>query len=358
MTSSTASAVLRTVAALALGAALVAGTGTGCSLTAKPQPSPKKRIKKGFKAPFFVVDGTEVGQQFNRFPYDMWCDFRLEATFGIFDESRAEGINANTIFGLELDSRPADGKPFYGFYAQDTQAGIVVFVNKGTLGVGQATLEGQQNYVGTKVVQVIVECIGGELVFSSRPAESNGPFDEVARLPFANQQCPLNPAFGIFNADGGGVPAEYGVRRLAVVQNGDPPAPVDAAHTATDRIVEGLILTGEARYELLKDDPDLADVDDFLIDAKVHLDLARTALESLLPGKKKSPEERSLREIRKSEKKIDKVRKRLGKKGEKGVKKATKDLANALFRQLLAADHAMPDDLRNSMPGGPQTLVK
>lgn len=305
----------------------------------KGPPQPRDR----YYGMVFHKDGHTFA--FSRPPRDLWSPFLYQMKFGVFNPANTAGLDG-AIFGLELDRRGSDPLEFYGIFAQFTQGGLNVFVSS------HDGNHGAKFYPETLIVEVAAQHDGTDLVFSARPSGSQAEFDEIARLPLPDVGGPLNAGFGAFSITG---EAEVGFDCFRVVFNGESPTPLSPAHVATDSIFDVLHCVAEAGYAL-DEDPDEAAARDALNATLGALAVAQTDIAAIDAPGKKSPARIAAKNVKKATKKIGKAKKLLDKKGAAKADKIIKNLLKAGLLLIKAGDEILPEDLRNSLPPGSDTL--
>lgn len=337
--------------ALALAALVVASGCSNSSDNKAPAAKPTKharRLLAELKRPYLSMRAPDAPgtSEFDRVPLDLWAPFRYEGTFGIFDPSRAAGLE-NAFIGLEVNSRGGPNHDYWGIYANPQSGGLLVSGEAQSQGFGSVFFPG-----ATKIDGAIVHD-GSNVRFLARESGSGAEFVEVGSVPDV-QAFPLNPAIGTFDFSGN---AEAGFDRLRVASNSAPPEAVTTAHAAMNAIFDAMAALAEVRYDLASDPAQHAAAAGHLTTALDAITSAGAAVEAVrAPGKAANPVRTAMRELRKVKSKAASTRSSLQRRGARAVRSARTAVANALFGLVKAGDAIVPDDLRESLPGVHETL--
>ncbi len=294
--------------------------------------------KSGPKDHYLAIHDTEDRGAFLRPPLDLHPPFRWELKFGLFSPSTSTG---DGIFGTELDVRGSEPLVFYGLFAQSVNGGLNVFASS------NAGIHGSKFYAGIRIVEAAVEHDGKEMIFFARPAGSDAPYDEIARLSVPDLGGPLNATAGAFNIGAG----EVGFDCIRVVKNGNPPEPVSPEHDAANALFAVAREILEAIYSLDGFTPDAAEGGAHIQNALDLLDAAMAQVEALDEPGKKTPQKLALKNLKKAGKKIAKALKLLEKSGLKKSEKVVKNLWKGGVQLVIGGAVILPADLRASLPG-------
>ena len=294
--------------------------------------------------------------RFFRPPYDLNGDFRVELTFGIYDERKTAGLDGKTIFGLEIDRRSTETPlQFYGCFAQffSVQNGLNVFVSS------HNGNHGAQFFAGARRVDVIAERSGDAITFSARDADVGGTFQAIATVPMTSPNDPHNPGLGAFNIDD---PGQVGFTNFRIPTNGTSGATLAPQHVALNSFYDACFAILEASYALNGAGADPGAATAQLNAAATTLD-ATIALVEALPAvvaqKKKKKKKKlsgpalALKELQRIRKEVAKALKKIDKKGAKASRSVIKSVTKKMVKSAVkVTDGLLTDELRETLAGG------
>jgi hypothetical protein len=329
----------------------------GCSKTsggAKPERarvvSLTGQVKAALARPYIAVraDETPAGSQYAMVPLDMWMPCRWEATFGVFDQERAQGLDS-AYFGTSLDTRGGPDHLYHGIYAYVQPGGISVSTETNDTMTGDVAFLGGAFFAGATRVDAAIELDGTDMLFFARDSAAGGAWTAVGSMPFGSQPYALNPGIEVGGFTGR---AEIGFDDLRVVANTPDPSPLAPAHAAIDAILGILADLAEARFTLTEDPAQTAAAGARLGAALARFSDAEAAIQAV-PGysARRSPARRALAKVRAVERKTGKAESRLDRKGQTAAARVNRSVGLRAFELVKAADAILPPDLREALPG-------